>query len=150
MDDFFLKYKLNFLYRHGIIKKEKYMLDIVQTLAILKLLKEKNNKDSSNSSFGDFIIIILVFIFLPILFCGFPLAYLLIYRPYKFFKKEKTETDEALDNFTFVKYLLAISLCALLLILCLASVLSIEVAFTLFTILFYIFIIINYFLKMYE
>jgi len=124
------------------------MLDLVQTLAILKLFKNRNNQESPNSGFGGFIIIVMVLICLPILFYGFPLVYLLIYCPYKFLKRDKTKSSQALDNFTFFKYLVAIALICLILVLFLVKVLLFEVAITLLAFIFYVFMTINFILDL--
>ena len=122
------------------------MLDLVQTLAILRLLdkdKQNDKKDNVSTSDGIFYIIITILL-LPILFYGFPLVYTLIYLPYKFFTKEKTISNETLDNFTFYKYILLILTFILIISLFLAKIIFIETALTFLAFLFYIYMIVSF------
>ncbi len=118
------------------------MLDLAQTLAILKLLDDKKPK-SSDKDEGEIFYFFLGLIFLPILFFIFPIIYLFIYCPYKLLTRNKFNNYQQINNITFVKYLIAALIYSSLLILYLAKVLPLDLAFTLFIFIFYILYIIN-------
>ena len=113
------------------------MLDLVQTLAILRLLEDKKSK-STNTDENGFFYYLLAIIFIPIIFFSLPLIYLLIYCPYKWFNRTKTNIDQQIGNTTFAKYLIAAIIYSSLLILFLTKVLPFDLAFILFTFIFYI------------
>jgi hypothetical protein len=116
------------------------MLDLVQTLAILKLLDQRKTKKENTklSDFDGFLCVMGFLLILPILLYGFPLIYTLVYLPYKYYNAEQNTNNETLDNYTFFNIISSILLVTILITLLYTKVITINLTVNLLAASFYI------------
>ena len=116
------------------------MLDLIQTLAILKLLDQRKTKTENDklSNSDGFLCAMGFLLILPILLYGFPLIYTIVYLPYKYYNSNQNTNNQPLDNYTFFNIIASVLLVTIVSTLSYAKVITIDLTVNLLAASFYI------------